>query len=666
MASWSIRRAASTVGLTALLCLLGAPNETRAETGYQPPTGEQSWAQQSEEYWHAVGRCAPGTGARQSPIDLQPATQSNAALGRLAFQYIGFSQTNPLVLLNSGHTVELLLKPLNYSAEGRANVPPPPGGVLLNPPPARDIILNEPGTIGGVQIPLDGLHFHYPSEHLLNGKRFAMELHLVHKATSPGTETIVVAVFLDLQDKDNAALHPLFDQMASIVSKDSKAVTTVTNARLLNILPADQTFVAYTGSLTTPPCTEGVLWRVLKTPIPVSQGQIDKFKNAIRSADPHGPSMNARPLQLVNGRSPMQSPSFPGGHIGNHLALYRPGAGAFWILNNDAAGVFAPLYRQNSGGNGIGGYDLASTTDRAIGVDYDGSGKLDHVALYRPATGKFSLVKKDVAGYFTSVYSEERHWFDTRGLSGPEDKLIAFDSDSSGKLDYLILYLPGRGQFLRIKKGADGIPALVDDREFSPSLGSAYDLSSTSDRMIAFDYDSSGKLDHLLIYRPGTGMVSILGKASDGFPPVYDAKNGGIGGYDLSNPSDRIIAFDYDGSGKMDHLVLYRPGRGAVWILKKDATGTFTPVYRQNDPGTGIAGYDLSNPKDGIIAFDYDNSGKMDHLVLYRPGSGAIWIVKKDAGGNFTPVYRQNAPGTGIGGYDLSNPDDKVMAMGYF
>jgi hypothetical protein len=112
------------------------------------------------------------------------------------------------------------------------------------------------------------------------------------------------------------------------------------------------------------------------------------------------------------------------------------------------------------------------------------------------------------------------------------------------------------------------------------------------------------------------------------FTPVYhqgDLGNG-IGGFDLKSPADLAFAFDYDGSGKMDHLALYRPGTGTIWILKNVA-GNFSPVYHQGDPGNGIGGYDLKSPADRAFAFDNNGSGKMDHLALYRPGTGTIWIL---------------------------------------
>ena len=102
--------------------------------------------------------------------------------------------------------------------------------------------------------------------------------------------------------------------------------------------------------------------------------------------------------------------------------------------------------------------------------------------------------------------------------------------------------------------------------------------------------------------------------------PVYSSGHG-IGGYDLADNRDRAFAFDYDGRGKLDHLVLYRPGTGTIWFLKNNA-GQFTKLPGSTGaPGNGVGGYDLADGRDRVFAFDYDGSGKLDHLVLYRPGT---------------------------------------------
>jgi hypothetical protein len=143
---------------------------------------------------------------------------------------------------------------------------------------------------------------------------------------------------------------------------------------------------------------------------------------------------------------------------------------------------------------------------------------------------------------------------------------------------------------------------------------------SPGGRVFAFDYDHSGKMDYLVIYCPGAGYVSILRNAGGVLAPVYSGR--GIGGYDLMSPSDQGFAFDYDHSGKLDHLFFYRPGTGLVTILQR-AGEDFTPVYS----GSGVGGYAPESWRDRAFAYDYDQSGKLDHLVFYRPGMGTVAIT---------------------------------------
>jgi hypothetical protein len=63
--------------------------------------------------------------------------------------------------------------------------------------------------------------------------------------------------------------------------------------------------------------------------------------------------------------------------------------------------------------------------------------------------------------------------------------------------------------------------------------------------------------------------------------------------------------------------------------MRNNGGGSFSPVYAEGSPGHGIGGYDLADPADRAFAFDYDRSDKLDHLALYRPGTGTIWILRK-------------------------------------
>ena len=326
---------------------------------------------------------------------------------------------------------------------------------------------------------------------------------------------------------------------------------------------------------------------------------------------------------------------------------------------------FSSVYAQGDPGTGIGGYDLKSPADRAFAFDYDSSGKLDHIVLYRPGTGTMWILKNN-AGTFTPVYHQGDPGNGIGGydLKSPADRAFAFDYDSSGKLDHIVLYRPGTGTMWILKNSGGNFSPVYHQGDPGNGIG-GYDLKSPADRAFAFDYDGSGKLDHIALYRPGTGTMWILKNSGGNFTPVYQQGDpgNGIGGYDLKSPADRAFAYDYDSSGKQDHMALYRPGTGTMWILKNSG-GNFSPVYHQGDPGNGIGGYDLKSSADLAMAFDYDGSGKQDHIALYRPGTGTMWILK-NSGGNFSPVYNQGDPGNGIGGYDLRSAADLAFAYDY-
>ena len=356
----------------------------------------------------------------------------------------------------------------------------------------------------------------------------------------------------------------------------------------------------------------------------------------------------------------------------DHLVWYRPGRGALFIVKKDGPGQdgipwFSARYKQGAGGSGIGGYDLSSTADRIFALDLADTGA-DHLVLYRPGTGAVFIVKPDGAETdgtpkFKPIYQRSGGGIGGYDLASTADQAFAYDFASSGKLDHLVLYRPGEGAIFIVKHDgteADGttpkFKAIYQQSHGGVGIG-GYDLTSTADRIFPFDGAGTG-LDHLVLYRPGKGAIFIVTK--DGtdekgipkFKAVYQQGVGGtgIGGYDLTSAADRAFAFDFDGIGKLDHLVFYRPGRGAIFIIKQDgreANGTprFKAIFQQGDGGTGIGGYDLSSSDDRIFPFDYAGTGHRDHLVLYRPGKGIVWILEKngtetDGTPKFAAVYK--------------------------
>jgi len=176
----------------------------------------------------------------------------------------------------------------------------------------------------------------------------------------------------------------------------------------------------------------------------------------------------------------------------------------------------------------------------------------------------------------------------------------------------------------RQPRGADG-----------SSLGiGGYNLRSPGDLAFAFDYGHTGKSDHLVFYRPGTGIIWILRNIHGRFSPVFAGH--GIGGYALDSGADRAFAFDYEHTGKQDHLVLYRLGTEAICILKNEGEGVFTPVYQHSGSDSDSSPQNPDAPSQSL-AFDYDHSGKWDHLVRYRPGGRSLEILT-NIDGKFSPV----------------------------
>jgi carbonic anhydrase len=217
---------------------------------YGGDTGPAHWGDLSAEW----ATCKTGTS--QSPIDLvTKAATTDAKLGALEFKYGKL----PLSIFNNGHTVQV--------------------------PNDKDYTV----TVSGQTYKLAQFHLHTPSEHLVNGKPADMELHLVHK-NDKGALTVVGILFK--KGKENKALAPVFANAPSEVTAEAKPVEKA-ELDLTQILPSKRNFYNYSGSLTTPPCSEGVNWVVLETPAEVSEAQIAKFRevthgDTIRPAQPLG------------------------------------------------------------------------------------------------------------------------------------------------------------------------------------------------------------------------------------------------------------------------------------------------------------------------------------------------------------------------------------------
>lgn len=143
-------------------------------------------------------------------------------------------------------------------------------------------------TLDGTEYRLLQFHFHAPSEESFDGKRYPLVAHLVHK-NAQGQLGVVAVLFK--AGKNNPALKPVFEHLPAKAGEKRPLEAAFDPATLL---PADRAYYAFMGSLTTPPCSEEVRWQVLKTPVELSKAQLAAFKKRY--------SMNARPLQPLNGR----------------------------------------------------------------------------------------------------------------------------------------------------------------------------------------------------------------------------------------------------------------------------------------------------------------------------------------------------------------------------
>lgn len=239
------------IGAAAALCALTCSASAGHDWSYDGEHGPTHWGAINHDY----ATCEAGT--TQSPIDIRGAKSTD--LPAISFDY----HAATLDIVNNGHTIQ------------------------VNVPSGNSI------TVGGKRYDLVQFHFHHPSEERIGGKGFPMVAHLVHKDAEG--KLAVVAVLLK-QGKANAVLDTLWSHLP----KKTEEVQTVEGVSIspADLLPADHGYYTFAGSLTTPPCTEGVTWFVLKTPMQVSSAEVATFAHVY----PH----NARPVQPLNGR-PIQA-----------------------------------------------------------------------------------------------------------------------------------------------------------------------------------------------------------------------------------------------------------------------------------------------------------------------------------------------------------------------
>jgi carbonic anhydrase len=224
---------------------------------YEEPAGPASWSALDAE-WKICGE-----GRNQSPIDIGKTATSNSPALKEEFKSVSLNiihHEHAADVLNNGHTIQV------NDVEG------------------------DTLRIGGRQFQLLQYHFHSPSEHTVGGRHYPMEMHLVHQ--SADGKLAVVAVFIE-EGEPNAAFAPIWSNLPK--TKDLEHHLRNVKGDIGSLLPGNKTAYRYDGSLTTPPCSEGVQWIVMTTPIQLSTQQLGAFRAIIKD--------NNRPTQPLNGRA---------------------------------------------------------------------------------------------------------------------------------------------------------------------------------------------------------------------------------------------------------------------------------------------------------------------------------------------------------------------------
>ena len=224
-----------------------APIYANVKWGYQGAGGPANWAKLRPDY--AI--CA--SGRRQSPIDIRDGIRVD--LEPIKFDY----KLSRFRIVDTGHTIRVAV------GEGSTI------------------------TITGRTYQLQRLEFHRPAEEQVNGRGYDMDIQFIHE--DDAGDMAIVVVLLEAGGKENPQIQTLWNNLPLEVDRD---VTPLTPIELKALLPENRDYYTYIGSLTTPPCTEEVLWMVLKQPMRISNDQLAIFSHLYKN--------NARPIQPSNGR----------------------------------------------------------------------------------------------------------------------------------------------------------------------------------------------------------------------------------------------------------------------------------------------------------------------------------------------------------------------------
>ncbi|KAL6647471.1 hypothetical protein ACP70R_014908 [Stipagrostis hirtigluma subsp. patula] len=249
----------------ALLLAAAAPaaraqEETEREEEFSYVPGEEN----GPEHWGAIKPewAACGTGRMQSPIDLSHERVSLVrSLGYLNHSYRAAEAS----IVNRGHDIMIRF-------QGDA------GSLVIN----------------GTAYYLRQLHWHSPTEHTVDGRRYDMELHMVHESAAKKAAVIGILYEVGAPDAFLHKLEPFIRRIAD--RRDREEHVGVVDPR--GARGRASVYYRYMGSLTTPPCTEGVIWTIVKRVRTVSKHQMELLRDAVHD----DMEKNARPVQETNHR----------------------------------------------------------------------------------------------------------------------------------------------------------------------------------------------------------------------------------------------------------------------------------------------------------------------------------------------------------------------------
>ncbi len=218
--------------------------------GYTGHGGPEHWGELSDDFKMCL------IGKNQSPIDLRTESMFDTKLPAIRFHYA----TKTKDVVDNGHTEQVDIVPGSYI------------------------------VVDGIKFELKQFHFHTPSENKIDGRSFPLEAHFVH-ADEHGNLAVVALMFK--YGKPNPVIDKIWSRMPKKAGK--KHDLTMKAQEIKRLLPKNRDYYRFNGSLTTPPCSEGVRWLVLKHPVTISKKQVRRFAKIMGHA-------NNRPVQPINAR----------------------------------------------------------------------------------------------------------------------------------------------------------------------------------------------------------------------------------------------------------------------------------------------------------------------------------------------------------------------------